>query len=158
MREVVDRKCVGGIWCASARASGVNFQACSFNHSDISPCKCPPSPAKKQAGYGEMSRRSGSSRVGGHLHGEMSEWLKEHAWKACVGETLPRVRIPLSPPIPPRGIGVASGLGQTAAHLRLAASQSESRLGLPVWREALTRLATGTEPSLAHIDPAEALT
>ena len=31
----------------------------------------------------------------------MSEWLKEHAWKACVGETLPRVRIPLSPP-PPR--------------------------------------------------------
>ena len=30
--------------------------------------------------------------------GEMSEWLKEHAWKACVGETLPRVRIPLSPP------------------------------------------------------------
>jgi hypothetical protein len=34
-----------------------------------------------------------------HLNGEMSEWLKEHAWKACVGETLPRVRIPLSPPI-----------------------------------------------------------
>jgi len=33
------------------------------------------------------------------LAGEMSEWLKEHAWKACVGETLPRVRIPLSPPI-----------------------------------------------------------
>src|SRR6476619_1304183 len=29
----------------------------------------------------------------------MSEWLKEHAWKACVGEILPRVRIPLSPPI-----------------------------------------------------------
>src|SRR6476659_1153229 len=34
------------------------------------------------------------------LNGEMSEWLKEHAWKACVGETLPRVRIPLSPPTP----------------------------------------------------------
>ncbi len=29
----------------------------------------------------------------------MSEWLKEHAWKACVGEILPRVRIPLSPPV-----------------------------------------------------------
>ena len=28
----------------------------------------------------------------------MSEWLKEHAWKACVGETPPWVRIPLSPP------------------------------------------------------------
>src|SRR5262245_35336621 len=32
------------------------------------------------------------------LNGEMSEWLTEHAWKACVGETLPWVRIPLSPP------------------------------------------------------------
>src|SRR5688572_541385 len=27
----------------------------------------------------------------------MSEWLKEHAWKACVRETVPRVRIPFSP-------------------------------------------------------------
>src|SRR4030095_15991892 len=30
--------------------------------------------------------------------GEMSEWLKEHAWKACLGETPTWVRIPLSPP------------------------------------------------------------
>ena len=30
--------------------------------------------------------------------GEMSERFKEHAWKACVGEILPWVRIPLSPP------------------------------------------------------------
>src|SRR5204862_109239 len=29
--------------------------------------------------------------------GEMAEWLKAHAWKACIGETLSRVRIPLSP-------------------------------------------------------------
>ena len=29
--------------------------------------------------------------------GEVSEWLKEHAWKACVWETVPRVRIPPSP-------------------------------------------------------------
>src|ERR1700679_2327065 len=28
----------------------------------------------------------------------MSERFKEHAWKACVGEILPGVRIPLSPP------------------------------------------------------------
>lgn len=34
----------------------------------------------------------------GKHNGEMSEWLKEHAWKACVRETVPRVRIPLSPP------------------------------------------------------------
>src|ERR1700716_3007864 len=30
--------------------------------------------------------------------GEMAEWLKAHAWKACVRETVPWVRIPLSPP------------------------------------------------------------
>ena len=32
------------------------------------------------------------------LAGEMAEWLKAHAWKACLGETLTWVRIPLSPP------------------------------------------------------------
>ena len=31
--------------------------------------------------------------------GEMAEWLKAHAWKACLGETLTWVRIPLSPPV-----------------------------------------------------------
>ena len=35
--EVVDRKCVGGISCASARAAGVNFQACLIDRSSISP-------------------------------------------------------------------------------------------------------------------------
>jgi hypothetical protein len=30
--------------------------------------------------------------------GEMAEWFKAHAWNACVGATLPWVRIPLSPP------------------------------------------------------------
>ncbi len=30
--------------------------------------------------------------------GEVSEWLKEHAWKVCIVETLSRVRIPPSPP------------------------------------------------------------
>src|ERR1700730_15406535 len=32
--------------------------------------------------------------------GEVSERFKEHAWKACVGEILPWVRIPPSPPLP----------------------------------------------------------
>jgi hypothetical protein len=32
----------------------------------------------------------------------MAEWLKAHAWKACVRETVPWVRIPLSPPDCPR--------------------------------------------------------
>ena len=29
--------------------------------------------------------------------GEVSEWLKEHAWKACIRSRVSRVRIPLSP-------------------------------------------------------------
>ncbi len=29
--------------------------------------------------------------------GEVAEWFKAHAWKACVPETVSRVRIPLSP-------------------------------------------------------------
>jgi hypothetical protein len=33
------------------------------------------------------------------IKGEMSEWLKEHAWKVCIRETVSRVRIPLSPQI-----------------------------------------------------------
>ena len=31
-------------------------------------------------------------------HGEVSEWLKEHAWKVCIRLRVSRVRIPLSPP------------------------------------------------------------
>ncbi len=30
--------------------------------------------------------------------GQVSEWFKEHAWKACVLETVPWVRIPPCPP------------------------------------------------------------
>jgi hypothetical protein len=30
--------------------------------------------------------------------GGMAEWLKAHAWKACVRESVPWVRIPLPPP------------------------------------------------------------
>src|SRR5437660_6994150 len=33
--------------------------------------------------------------------GAVAEWLKAHAWKACLGETLTWVRIPLSPPHSP---------------------------------------------------------
>ncbi len=32
------------------------------------------------------------------MNGEVAEWLKAHAWKACKGETLSWVRIPFSPP------------------------------------------------------------
>ena len=32
-------------------------------------------------------------------HGEMSEWSKEHAWKACIRATVSGVQIPISPPV-----------------------------------------------------------
>src|SRR5690606_35641575 len=41
------------------------------------------------------------------LKGELSEWLKEHAWKVCIGETLSRVRIPHSPPSPAEALAQA---------------------------------------------------
>ena len=31
-------------------------------------------------------------------HGEMAEWFKAHAWKACILLKVSWVRIPLSPP------------------------------------------------------------
>src|SRR5436189_4932101 len=66
------------------------------------------------------------------LNGEMSEWSIEHAWKACVGETLPRVRIPLS-----RArsfslffLGVSHEISQTRGRLvRMHAVPEDSPLG-----------------------------
>ncbi len=46
----------------------------------------------------------GDSPVCDLVYGEMSEWLKGRAWKACVGVTPPGVRIPLSPPNLPGGL------------------------------------------------------
>ena len=33
------------------------------------------------------------------LAGEVAEWLKAHAWNACIRATVSRVRIPFSPPL-----------------------------------------------------------
>src|SRR6185436_14379587 len=66
---------------------------------------------------------SGSSPDGKLLSppaGEMSEWFKEHAWKACVRETVPRVRIPFSPP---------AFAGLTSSRLRLGRRGASAMLG-----------------------------
>ena len=55
--------------------------------------------------WGNFARRPRASLAKSFLplqesaSGEMAEWLKAHAWKACVRETVPWVRIPLSPPV-----------------------------------------------------------
>src|SRR5437764_3436812 len=77
--------------------------------------------------------------------GEMSEWLKEHAWKACVGETLPRVRIPLSPPNLARArFGASSGL-QASRHSRL---RRLWRLGSNPFNSNLARARFGASSGL----------
>ena len=43
-------------------------------------------------------RRTMRTARHGSVDGEVAEWLKAHAWNACVRETVPWVRIPLSPP------------------------------------------------------------
>jgi hypothetical protein len=41
------------------------------------------------------------SRLAGHKQraGQVAEWLKAHAWKVCIRETVSRVRIPPCPPL-----------------------------------------------------------
>src|SRR2546430_812571 len=58
------------------------------------------------AGSGQLrgARRFVARRRGAILRaqarGGMAEWLKAHAWKACIRETVSWVRIPLPPPTP----------------------------------------------------------
>ena len=53
---------------------------------------CPASPHEYIARLPQ--RGSGSEAAAG----EVAEWSIAHAWKACLGLNLTRVRIPLSPP------------------------------------------------------------
>ncbi len=46
--------------------------------------------------------------------GEVAEWLKAHAWKVCIRETVSRVRIPLSPP--------ANSIGSQQLYRRLGSA------------------------------------
>ena len=74
----------------------------------------------------------------------MSEWLKEHAWKACVGETLPWVRIPLSPPIH-KQLNT-----KDLSHSRCSTESGpiwRSALLLAFWHEIRRQLSTSIAPS-----------
>src|SRR5579871_4244345 len=67
--------------------------------------------------------------------GEMAEWLKAHAWKACVRETVPWVRIPLSPPL--FKIRHARALVECSALLQFFGSCGKSSPGIPPSRTDL---------------------
>jgi hypothetical protein len=48
---------------------------------------------------GEFVTRAGGAILSAlQVSGGMAEWLKAHAWKACIRETVSWVRIPLPPP------------------------------------------------------------
>ena len=79
--------------CTSAR---VNFRkgiAGSSGHSV--PVLQDPSLANEPRHVSLSDPRHGRSS---QSPGELSEWFKEHAWKACIGASLSGVRIPHSPP------------------------------------------------------------
>ncbi len=42
--------------------------------------------------------RGGAAAAINRRSGQVAEWLKAHAWNACIGASLSRVRIPLCPP------------------------------------------------------------
>jgi hypothetical protein len=48
---------------------------------------------------GEWVTLPQAASAGRSFAGEMAEWLKAHAWKACLLERVTWVRIPLSPPV-----------------------------------------------------------
>src|SRR5437764_458939 len=58
---------------------------------DSSSIRAPPHCAS-----GGRSLPSAAPRKNGH--GGVAEWLKAHAWRACIRATVSRVRIPLPPP------------------------------------------------------------
>src|SRR5215471_16347504 len=70
----------------------------------------------------------------------MAEWLKAHAWKACLGETLTWVRIPLSPPASDLSFtGVdarATSRRRRRAESRLKSRETSPRCA-PEWRGAI---------------------
>src|SRR5262249_3644019 len=64
----------------------------------------------------------------------MAEWLKAHAWKACLGETLTWVRIPLSPP-DSKGLRAAAISLQSLALLSTVCCGSSVRDFSPIQRQ-----------------------
>src|SRR3569833_2108678 len=56
--------------------------------------------------------------------GEVAEWLKAHAWKACIRETVSRDRIPLSPPLHSELISLCPAGSAYSASVGTARDQS----------------------------------
>ena len=68
--------------------------------------------------------------------GEVAEWSIAHAWKACLGESLTRVRIPLSPPSSPLRTALVGGCLTSACKVRPISHQSRIRESVSAWNLA----------------------
>src|SRR5438105_13311425 len=88
---------------------GIFFNSCPrVVFEPLAPEHLQPLPHRAAIG---MLGRTGENRPGCHhpspdyiapaSAGGMAEWLKAHAWKACIRETVSWVRIPLPPPSRP---------------------------------------------------------
>ena len=71
-----------------------------------------------------------------HVCGGVAEWLKAHAWKVCIRETVSRVRIPLPPPV----FHLRTPVRLLFCHVRLVRVVSgacDGRFFCPICRDAL---------------------
>jgi hypothetical protein len=88
----------------------------------------------------------------------MAEWLKAHAWKACLGETLTWVRIPLSPPSNPRSFGpprIPPQPGQPVFCKICSGRPTRSHHGERYQRGIARRYPVGKWPRCLHLFPVE---
>ncbi len=93
--------------------------------------------------------RAAAARVG-----EVAEWLKAHAWNACIRATVSRVRIPLSPPVHLKSLSRIDLSALSPARLptscRFGLSLGEVRkasCGVPVRRRGRWLVGPGGSPT-----------
>ena len=58
---------------------------------------------QKKRGKGVAHSCRAAIKTAFRMEGQVAEWSIAHAWKACLGESLTRVRIPLCPPSHEKG-------------------------------------------------------
>src|SRR5690606_22748628 len=90
-RHAVDNIANGRGQCVARECDGASMAAPAAGDGNIA--------ALAGLESGPISTRSAARRGKPGRRGEVAEWLKAHAWNACIRETVSRVRIPLSPPL-----------------------------------------------------------
>ena len=91
----------------------------------------------------------------------MAEWLKAHAWKACLGESLTWVRIPPAPPVPSREPAIGPPQGHKApsscAIFRMLSEPQRLGDAAKAVSERNLSLITRTSPPVVRVSNSYAL-